>query len=303
MELVEALARRACLHHAYGHLAATAAARARAGASTATIAIAAPSPAAPSSANGGNGPREGIAVSEEQAPAFVTALLELARYTPPSTLPLPPDAENGRFAVAASYWRSTFGRVVVAKRAQRALAGADVSVLARALRAHTGTVWLSLVAFGCLAPSTVGGVLWRRYRTARTLLEMVVTRIYHFPPLLPADGGVPADVVDDQVARREVEAVIGKAQRLGCPERGKRGHPRPVQARRMCTGRTVTCARRPPPSRRWRVWGRPRSVREPRRDRVRGPAGRSRRGVLTLFGALEPLDALRPRGTGASTAR
>jgi hypothetical protein len=71
------LVRRACLHRTYGHL------------------VRGRSHAPP------------FAVTAAEAATLVPAALALARYTPPAGLPLADDAENLRFADAASYWRGT----------------------------------------------------------------------------------------------------------------------------------------------------------------------------------------------------
>ena len=69
--------------------------------------------------------------------------------------------------------------------------------------------WLGLVALGCLAPATLGALLWRRYRIARTLMEMVVTRIYQYPPLLPAAPDAASFANEHALERQEIDAVVG----------------------------------------------------------------------------------------------
>ena len=91
LPLVEALVRRACMHHAYGHLAA-------AGASH-------PAGGGRSRSTPGPSSSAGFAITEQQAHALVPQLLELARYRAPAKLHLPDDSDNRRFAVAANYWR------------------------------------------------------------------------------------------------------------------------------------------------------------------------------------------------------
>ena len=174
--LLEALARRACLHQAYGHLAA---------------ASGRPRPAAGPAAPPGPGRSPLAAVTPAEAAALVGGLLELARYRPPAGLPLPPDApENRRFAVASLYWR----------------------------------VWLALVALACQAPATLGALLWQRYPTARQLLEMVMTRIFQFPALLPpeaAGGAAEVLAAEAQRAQQETEAILAFECRVATAHAGK----------------------------------------------------------------------------------
>eukprot|EP00794_Sanderia_malayensis_P009153 gene9152-10125_t len=132
--------------------------------------------------------RTGLPGLEVERQAVIEMLLSLSVYSHPKEISLPTGYQPPQLCISNLYWKG----------------------------------WTILLILAACNPMTIGLPLWQSYPTSRTMMEMVITRNYSFPPLATGECSIEEiKSAELQLSRAEKDDILVFESHLAAATTGK----------------------------------------------------------------------------------